>query len=186
MITIVSGLPRSGTSLMMQMLEKGGMETLKDNSRIPDVNNPRGYYEYNKAKSLQKDNTWLKDAEGRCVKIIAPLLCFLPVQYEYNILFMTRNMDEMIQSQTKMLHNMHQQGAALESSVLKKTFQKQTDKVLLLLSNFKNVRLQKFSYNEMINNPTANALLVNQFLKSSLSVNAMASAIDQSLYHERL
>ena len=93
MITIVSGLPRSGTSMMMKMLEAGGMEILKDEIRKADEDNPAGYYEFEKVKELKKDVSWLENAKGKSVKIISSLLEHLPEKYTYKIIFMHRNMD---------------------------------------------------------------------------------------------
>ena len=98
-VTVVSGLPRSGTSMMMQALEAGGMSVLSDGERTADVDNLRGYYEYEKVKSLAKDNTWLKEAEGMVVKIISMLLYKLDQSLQYKVVFMTREMGEILASQ---------------------------------------------------------------------------------------
>jgi len=102
-ITIVSGLPRSGTSMMMKMLEAGGMEILKDEIRKADEDNPAGYYEFEKVKELKKDVSWLENAKGKSVKIISSLLEHLPEKYTYKIIFMHRNMEEILNSQRQML-----------------------------------------------------------------------------------
>ena len=91
MITLVSGLPRSGTSLMMQMLHAGGMPVLTDNLRTPDANNPQGFLEYEKVKALKKDNTWLREADGRVVKIVSHLLQYLDASLQYEVIFMVRD-----------------------------------------------------------------------------------------------
>jgi hypothetical protein len=184
-ITVVSGLPRSGTSLMMQMLEKGGMEILTDHVRPPDENNSRGYYEYEKVKTLQKDNSWLGDAEGKAVKIIAQLLFYLSQNYEYRIIFMERHMEEILRSQAKMLQKLGQKGAELDPSILAETFKKQVDRIKAFLSNLKHVEMITISYNEILKNPVAGAGLVDDFLGNRLSVNAMASVVNSALYRER-
>jgi len=101
LITVVSGLPRSGTSLMMQILEANGFEILTDSIRTADESNLRGYYEYEKVKSLMKDNTWLAEAEGKTVKVIAQLLPYLHSSFEYKIIFMQRKIAEILSSQSK-------------------------------------------------------------------------------------
>ncbi len=103
MIIIVSGLPRSGTSLMMQMLEAAGLSILSDNERRADDDNPRGYYELEKVKALNRDNSWIDEAEGKVVKAISLLLYDLPADRQYKIVFMTRRMEEILASQSAML-----------------------------------------------------------------------------------
>ena len=102
-ITIVSGLPRSGTSMMMRILEAGGMRILKDEIRKADEDNPAGYYEFEKVKELKKDPSWLENAKGKAVKIISSLLEHLPERYIYKIIFIHRNMEEILDSQRQML-----------------------------------------------------------------------------------
>src|ERR1043165_1737839 len=105
-ITVVSGLPRSGTSMMMKMLEAGGMSLLVDNLRTADDDNPAGYYEFEPVKKLsQGDFDWLEEAQGKAVKVIAALLADLPSAYTYQIIFMRRDMFEILASQNKMLLN---------------------------------------------------------------------------------
>src|SRR5919205_1058382 len=103
MIVIVSGLPRSGTSLMMQMLHVGGMPLLVDHQRPADADNPNGYWEYEPVKRLQQDNTWMSQAEGKAVKVVSALLQYLPPQHTYKIIFMQRPMPEVLTSQSVML-----------------------------------------------------------------------------------
>ena len=100
---IVSGLPRSGTSMLMKMLEAGGMDILADDVRIPDDDNPQGYYEYEKVKNMKNDTQWLGLAEGKAVKIVSHLLHHLPDTKTYKVIFMKRNLEEVIASQNKML-----------------------------------------------------------------------------------
>lgn len=102
MITVVSGLPRSGTSLMMQMLLEGGMPVLRDAGRPADEHDPRGYLEYRKVRSLKDDCSWLHDADGRAIKVVSQLLYYLPADFEYRDIFMRRDLDEVLQSQEKM------------------------------------------------------------------------------------
>ena len=104
-ITVVSGLPRSGTSMMMRMLEAGGIAPFTDGERTPDVDNPEGYYEYERVKDLEKDpdKSWVREARGRALKVISLLLPSLPVENAYRIVYMRRHLDEILQSQDKML-----------------------------------------------------------------------------------
>ena len=102
-ITIVSGLPRSGTSMMMKMLEAGGMELLTDEIRTADADNPKGYYEFERVKQIELDAEWLEDSRGKAVKMIAALLKHLPPDYDYEIIFMRRDIREVLASQRRML-----------------------------------------------------------------------------------
>src|SRR5262245_12033356 len=104
MITIVSGLPRSGTSLMMQMLQAGGLPILCDQVRAADDDNPRGYLEFEKVRQLAKDAGWMNQADGKVLKVVSLLLYHLPPGFEYRVVFMRRNLDEILRSQEKMLN----------------------------------------------------------------------------------
>src|SRR6202795_633569 len=103
MITIVSGLPRSGTSLMMQMLEAGGLPVLSDGERKADTDNPRGYLEWERIKQLPKQPALIAEAEGKVVKVISQLLLSLPEGHEYRVIFMQRPLPEVLKSQDEML-----------------------------------------------------------------------------------
>ncbi|MBN1968410.1 MAG: sulfotransferase [Candidatus Delongbacteria bacterium] len=185
MITIVSGLPRSGTSLMMQILEKGGLEILTDNLRVADENNMKGYYEFEKVKSLMKDNSWLFEAEDKVVKIIAQLLNFLPDKFQFRILFMTRDLNEIVKSQTKMIKNLGNK-SALNTDVLKNTFTKQVDSILQKLEKLENVSFTVVNFNELIANPDAELKKIIEFIPELKNLNELISIIDNNLYRERV
>ena len=104
-IVVVSGLPRSGTSMMMQMLQAGGLEILTDAVRTPDGSNPKGYFEFEAVKDLDKGPppAWLTGARGKAVKIVSSLVRWLPESHDYQVIFMRRDLDEVILSQNKML-----------------------------------------------------------------------------------
>ena len=97
-IIVVSGLPRSGTSLMMQMLERGGVEVVTDNIRTADTDNPRGYYEFEQVKKIKGDASWLPGTRGKALKMVSQLLYELPASERYRIIFMERDLDETILS----------------------------------------------------------------------------------------
>src|SRR5579864_3170002 len=111
-IIIVSGLPRSGTSLMMQMLDCGGIAVVTDNIRTADTDNPRGYYEYEQVKKIKEDNSWLPQTRGKAFKMVSQLLYELPATERYRIIFMQRDLDEMLLSQEKMLKRLNRPAAA--------------------------------------------------------------------------
>ena len=87
-VTVVSGLPRSGTSMMMRILEAGGMDVLTDQIRTADVDNPRGYYEFEPVKKTKDDPSWIPEAAGKAVKMVYQLLYDLPDGFHYQILMM--------------------------------------------------------------------------------------------------
>ena len=124
-VTIVSGLPRSGTSMMMKMLEAGGLPPLTDNLRTADEDNPKGYYEFERVKQLPKgDVAWLPDAQGKVVKVIAALLPSLPGGYHYRVIFMQRAMPEVLASQRQMLIRRGEDPDKIPDDVIAKLFEK--------------------------------------------------------------
>lgn len=185
MITIVSGLPRSGTSLMMQMLEKAGMQIMSDGVRKADENNVRGYYEYEKVKALMKDSSWLKEANGKVLKVISGLLLFLPDHFEYKIIMMQRDMDEILSSQFKMLERMGTPRSGIDPNVLKNTFEKQLKDVMTLMSQKQNVDVINIHYRELVLYPNNDIKKINSFLGNKFDPILMRSAVDIDLYRER-
>ncbi len=184
MITVVSGLPRSGTSLVMQMLEKGGMEILIDHVRKPDENNIHGYYEYDKIKSLRKDASWLGEAEGKAVKIIAQLLPFLLPGYQYSVLFIERSMEEVLLSQSKMMNDLGQKTAS-DSGQLASIFGQQVNRVKQWVENRTNIRMLCLQYSHLILNPVEEVKRIPEFLDVDMDVKAIISVIDPSLWHHK-
>ena len=184
-ITVVSGLPRSGTSMMMKMLEAGGMEIMKDGIRKADDDNPNGYYEFEKAKELEKDTSWLKDAKGKVVKIISALLEHLPEKYNYKIIFMHRNMDEILNSQRQMLIRRGEPTDDVSDEKMGKMFLKHLQTVEEKLKKQSNVDVLPVHYNEFLKEPVTHSRIVNQFLKINLNADNMVSVVDQSLYRQR-
>jgi hypothetical protein len=184
-ITVVSGLPRSGTSMMMKMLEAGGMEIMKDGIRKADDDNPNGYYEFEKAKELEKDTSWLKDAKGKVVKIISALLEHLPEKYNYKIIFMHRNMDEILNSQRQMLIRRGEPADEVSDEKMSKMFLKHLQTVEEKLKKKSNIDVLPVHYNEFLKEPETHSKIVNQFLKISLNADNMVSVVDHSLYRQR-
>lgn len=185
-ITVVSGLPRSGTSLMMQMLDAGGLAPLTDGLREADLNNPRGYYELEKAKQLKEDSSWLADAQGKAVKIISMLLYDLPRGHEYDIIFMTRDMDEVLASQRAMLDNMGTGDAGPNDGEMRTFFETHLAKLHEWLSTepFPH-RLLNCNYNELLADPERAVSAVAEFCRTPLSADKMAGVIDRSLHRQR-
>jgi hypothetical protein len=183
-VTVVSGLPRSGTSMMMQMLAAGGMELFTDGERTADESNPRGYFELEKVKALQADNSWLDDARGRVVKVVAPLIPWLPQECDYRILFMTRELDEILASQQSMLERLKREGAHLGDDELKKVLERQQNQAKRLAAGHR-VPLLEIDFRNAIDAPVEVARQVAEFLELDLDTAAMAEVIAPELYRER-
>lgn len=184
-IVVVSGLPRSGTSLMMKMLAAGGLPPLTDNIRSADEDNPKGYYEFERVKKLKEDRDWLPDAKGKAVKVISALLMQLPAGYEYRVIFMRRNMSEILASQRQMLIRRGEPADAISDADMAALFDKHLRQVESWLAAQPNMRALGVNYNDLVAAPLAGAERVNAFLGGWLDVAKMAGAVDPSLHRQR-
>ena len=186
-IVVVSGLPRSGTSMMMQMLEAGGMGILTDGRRTADEDNLRGYYEYEKVKALKTDNSWLPRAAGKAVKIISELLRHLPETHTYRVIFMRRAMEEILASQDRMLVRRGvAQGEQADHGEIARVFRKHLRQTETWLSRQPFIHTLNTDHRQVLENPTLEAARINSFLDNRLDEAAMSAAIDPSLYRQRL
>ena len=183
-ITIVSGLPRSGTSMMMHMLEAGGLPVLTDNVRQADDDNPKGYYEFERVKAIQHDTSWLPDAAGRVVKMISALLRHLPPEYRYRIIFMRRDMSEILASQRQMLMR-RGEPTTDEDAKMAALFDKHLREVDTWITRQSNIRILYVSYHDVLDTPARQAALVNEVLGGGLNVGAMIDVVDQALHRQR-
>jgi Sulfotransferase domain len=182
-ITIVSGLPRSGTSLMMQMLKFGGMEVVTDEIRTSDTDNPRGYYEYELVKKIKTDTSWLPATRGKAVKMVSMLLYDLPASEQYRILFMERDLDETLPSQEKMMQRLGRPAAPREQ--IKKAYLIHLERLNLWLELQNNMRVLQLSYPDLVHNPEGQALRIGEFLDFKLDISEMVKAVDPALYRNR-
>ncbi len=184
-ITIVSGLPRSGTSMMMRMLEAGGIPSLVDNIRVADEDNPRGYYEFEPVKKTKEDASWLERAGGKVVKMVHLLLLDLPLDREYHVVFMRRAMDEVIRSQNVMLERHGKGGGALEDDRVKQIFAAQLKQVQDYLQAHPNFHVVEIKYNEVLVDPKPAVHNLNEFLGGAMDTAAMLAVVEPSLYRQR-
>ncbi|HEY7330188.1 MAG TPA: sulfotransferase domain-containing protein [Gemmataceae bacterium] len=182
-IVIVSGLPRCGTSLMMQMLANGGMEVVADHIRSADADNPRGYYEFERVKKIKHDASWLPEARGKAVKMVSQLLYDLPPSERYRILFMERDIDEMLDSQEKMLKRLGRKAAPREE--IKPAFKKHLERLFQWLGQQRNMQTLRISYNDLLHHPQEQARRVREFLASKVDLERMIHSVDRSLYRNR-
>jgi hypothetical protein len=184
-ITVVSGLPRSGTSLMMQMLAAGGLPALSDGERQADTDNPRGYFEWECIKLLPQQPDCIAEAEGKVVKVISQLLFALPAGHEYHIIFMQRPLSEVVASQTEMIRRRGTTGAALPSAALIAGLGAHLSQVNAWLKNKSNIAVLRVEHQDVLREPLRIAESIQQFLNCPLDVVAMSRQVDPSLYRQR-
>lgn len=195
-LVIVSGLPRSGTSMMMRMLDAGGLPPLTDNLRTADPDNPQGYYEFERVKQLDRGETaWLATAQGHAIKVISALLRYLPATYSYKVIFMERHMREVLASQRQMLArrqeaNLLGQDSAqaedpLDDAQMTQLFTHHLLETRQWLANQPNFAVHYVHYSDLLREPTSHAVQINQFLGGTLDVAKMTAMIDPELYRNR-
>jgi len=180
-IVIVSGLPRSGTSVMMQMLHKGGIDVLTDENRKPDESNPKGYYEYDPVMTLHKNNKWLGEAKNKSLKVVAPLLKFLDPKYRYKIIFMNRDIAEIVKSQQKMIGK----NPDVLPITLFEAYQKQLNQVDIWKEREPGVELLYVNYNDVLNHTMEVVNKVVSFTGVDMEKDAMIKCVDKSLYRTK-
>jgi tetratricopeptide (TPR) repeat protein len=184
-VTVVSGLPRSGTSLVMQMLEAAGLDVLTDGRRVADENNPRGYLELEQVKNLRADNAWLGEAQGKVVKIIAQLLPYLPRPYRYKIVFVDRDLDEILASQRAMLHRDGRDGAKLSDDQLRRVFATQSSRMQRWIASQPNIDSLVVNHRALVTDPAEPAAAINALFNNALDIQRMTAVVDPSLYRQR-
>ena len=184
-VTVVSGMPRSGTSLMMRMLQTGGIPALTDGRRPADRHNPHGYFEDDRARRLAHDSSWIEEARGKAVKIIYRLLLHLPPHLDYRVLFMERDLEEVFESQQAMLVSTQNPAAAQDRAAIIGASAADLDSAkhwLRCQANFCHIAVP---YAGLMANPLLWADRVSQFLDGRLNLPAMAAVVDPALYRHR-
>ncbi len=183
-ITIVSGLPRSGTSMMMRMLAAGGLPVCTDNIRKANVDNPNGYFELEKIKQLDQDDSWLKHEKGKAIKAISALLPMLPMDIEYDVIFMQRHMAEILASQKKMLRR---RGVVdhIPDAVMAEKYDAYLESTYKWIENQQYLNVLYVHYYDVLLDPWHQARRVNVFLQNRLVVEKMVLAVDPGLYRQR-
>ena len=186
MIYVVSGLPRSGTSMMMKMLEAGGLTILTDNIRTADDDNLQGYYELERVKAMKEgDTAWVEEAQGKVIKVISALLEHLPNAYQYKVIFMEREMMEILASQRKMLERRGKPGNPAEDGKFAELYGKHLEKVKNWFIAQSNMDVLYICYNEMVKSPEEYAERVSIFLDTPLNVQAMSVVPQEQFYRQR-
>lgn len=184
-ITVVSGLPRSGTSLMMQMLQAGGMPVLTDGVRPADEDNPRGYWEFEPVKRLQASHDWVHQAAGKAVKVVHALVSSLPGGFVYRVIVMRRDLREVLASQRVMLERVGKSGAKLSDDRLAEIFAAQLDDIVAGLRNRADCSVLEVQHRDLIERAAAVIPAVHRFLDNKLDAARMAAVIDPALYRQR-
>lgn len=186
-VIIVSGLPRSGTSLMMQMLSAAGLPLLTDSHRPPDESNPRGYYEYAPVKRMHVGETaWLSQAAGRGVKIVSALLPTLPANITARVIFMQRDLDEVVRSQRAMLERLNKPTHTFDAEMLRGEYAAHLAAIKIWLAARPTLRVLEVSYADLVCAPQDHTPKIVAFLGEKLNPTAMAAAVDPALYRERV
>jgi hypothetical protein len=186
-IIVVSGLPRSGTSMAMRMLHAGGLPLLTDGARASDANNPAGYFEFEPVKQLDKngDLAWLRTARGKGVKVISWLLTWLPETYDYQVIFMHRALDEVIASQHAMLRDRGDAQAIEDAVAMAAVYTRHLQQVERFLEQRRCFTTIAVNYGDAIDDPSRVAQRLAAFLRRPLDVARMAAAVDSGLYRNR-
>ena len=183
-ILVVSGLPRSGTSMLMQMLAAGGASVLTDKLREADEDNPKGYFEFEPVKNLLRDKTFVEQARGKAIKVVAPLVRSLPRGFRYRVILIDRNFDEILASQAKMIERRHaeMQQAPGRNERLLTEYARVMDQTRRALNGRDDVELLELNYRQILRDPQRAACAITAFAGLPLDAPQMVSAVDQSLY----
>jgi len=184
-VAVVSGLPRSGTSMMMRMIHEGGLPALTDGLRPADEDNPKGYYEFEPVKRTKQDPSWLEEATGKVVKMVHLLLLDLPLDRHYRLVFMKRKLEEVVRSQNVMLRRKGKGDQNLKDEQVAGLFRQQLQQVEQYLKNHPNFKILYVDYNQLLGEPRQWAEAVDEFLGGGLNLSKMLNVVDPALYRQR-
>ena len=184
-VILVSGLPRTGTSMMMKAIHASGIEPIVDNIRKADEDNPKGYYEFEPVKKTKEDASWLNDAPGKVVKMVYRLLYNLPAEFQYRVVFMRRDIKEVLASQNKMLERSGRSGGGISDEQMEALFAAELAKCEKWLAEQPNFSVLSVVHRDMINDAATQVQKINDFLDGGLDTEAMASTVDPALYRNR-
>ncbi|MDZ7833036.1 MAG: sulfotransferase domain-containing protein [Desulfobacterales bacterium] len=186
MIYIVSGLPRSGTSMLMKMLEAGGIEILTDYRRTADVDNPKGYFEYEAIKKLAEDAEWINHIEAKGIKVISHLLPYLPRTQSYKVLFVLRPIEEVMLSQARMLERTGDTAGLEDQDKLARKFKDHLYTIRLWIAKQAHMECLFIKYRDIINAPQEYAEKISAFIQVPCNIQAMADVVDSRLYRNKI
>ena len=186
-VVIVSGLPRSGTSMLMNMIESGGLTVVTDKVRESDTDNPKGYFEDERVKDLENDpdKSWVRDVRGKSIKVISHLLKELPEENFYKVILVRRNLDEIVASQNIMLDRREEPNPISDEKAIQ-VYRNHMIDTKVFLRRKPNYDLLELNYKNVITDPIESARKINEFLGGGLSIESMAAVVDPSLYRNRI
>ena len=184
-ITVVSGLPRSGTSMLMKMLQAGGLVPIVDGIRSADEDNPGGYYEFEKVKKMAEDISWLASAQGKVIKVISQLLADLPSHYRYKVLLIHREMAEVLASQQIMIKRRGQRTDAADDAEIGAIFQRHIKQIRSWLAAQDHFEVLDVQYADILSNPHRESLRIAAYLGEGFDAEVMAGVVDSKLYRQR-
>ena len=186
-VVVVSGLPRSGTSMAMRMLEAGGLPIVTDHARQPDEDNPHGYFELDRVLALDKggDTSWLRDARGKAVKIISALLPHLPETLNYRVVFMHRDLPEVLASQNTMLKRRGEAGGSASDEEMTRFYEQHLRQIAALLRRRACFETLDVRYRDVLADPPGQARRLNAFLGGRFNEPGMAAAVSPELYRNK-
>ncbi len=185
-VVVVSGLPRSGTSMLMNMMESGGLTVVTDKVRESDTDNPKGYFEDERVKDLENDpdKSWVRDVRGKTIKVISHLLKELPEENFYKVILIRRNLDEIVASQNIMLDRRQEPNPISDEKAIQ-VYRNHMIDTKVFLRRKPNYDLLELHYHNVIADPIESAKKVDEFLGGGLSIESMAKVVDPSLYRNR-
>jgi hypothetical protein len=183
MIVVVSGAPRSGTSLMMQMLVAGGLVALTDGERATDADNPRGYFEWEAAKQLPREPQLIAQAEGGVVKVISSLVPSLPAGFQYKVIFMLRPLEQVAASQAAMIARRGMPGASVPVAAMRSALESHVAQTISYIRRRPEMELLTVDYEAVLTDGVSRCAAIRAFVGVELDVTAMMSAVDPSLHH---
>jgi hypothetical protein len=184
-LTIVSGLPRSGTSMMMRILHAAGIPVLIDETRDADEDNPRGYFEFEAVKKTKQDESWLSDSNGKAVKLVYRLLQDLPDDHNYRVIFMRRDMREIHASQETMLERNNKTSQSMVFREFEQLFGDDLRRILRWANAKANFRILEINYRDMVLNPRPQLETISSFLGGGLAIDSMQAVVETKLYRKR-
>lgn len=183
-ITVVTGLPRSGTSMMMQMLRAGGMPPATDGVRAADEDNPRGYLEMEAVRRLRDEDprALLAGLAGHAVKIVHPLVYRLPADLPVRLVVMRRGLDEVLRSQEVMLARRGR--AAGDARGVREAAARELERMDRWMEE-RGLPALVLRYAEVVGDPGGAARSLAAFLGGGLDAGRMAAAVDPVLHRNR-
>ena len=183
-MVVVSGLPRSGTSMLMRVLRGGGVPLMVDDIRAADENNKLGYFEFEPVKSLgsgvARDLSWIAEARGKGVKVVAPLLRHLPAGIPARIIVLHRPLAQVLASQEAMKERLGTAGRSTSTAMLARRYATEMERIDGLVAARPAWRVLHVSYERMLADPAGECRRIGVFLGDRFDADRAAAGVDRS------